>query len=330
MGVAKVELGRHLFHDRRLSGNGSMACASCHEQGRAFAEGRAQSIGSTGEAHPRNAMSLTNVAYNTTQTWANPLLTALEDQALVPMFGTDPVELGLADMEDALIARLEADPDYPDRFARAFGDRTITIDRITKAIAAFERALISVDSAYDRFFYRGDVAALSEAALRGMDLFFSERLECFHCHGGFNFNASSVHATSGFTEAPFFNNGLYNLDGAGAYPEGNRGLYDITFKPGDMGRFKPPTLRNIAQTAPYMHDGSLPTLEAVIDHYAAGGRLIAEGPLAGDGRSNPHKSPFVRGFELSPEERADLLAFLHALTDDAFLADPRFSDPFAP
>jgi cytochrome c peroxidase len=330
MGVSKVDLGRHLFHDQRLSGNGTMACASCHIQARAFTKDRATSVGSTGQTHPRNAMSLTNAAYNTTQTWANPLLTSLEAQALIPMFGTDPVELGLADQESALLARLSADPDYPDRFTRAFGDPAITVSRIVQAIAAFQRALISVDSPYDRFFYRGDVSALSESALRGMDLFFSERLECFHCHGGFNFNASSIHATSGFAEAPFFNNGLYNLDGAGAYPAGNRGLYEITLKPEDMGRFKPPTLRNIARTAPYMHDGSLPTLEAVIDHYAAGGRLISEGPLAGDGRANPHKSPFVRGFALTPDERADLLAFLHALTDETFLTDPRFSDPFAP
>ncbi len=330
MGVEKVELGRRLFHDRRLSGNGSMACASCHVQARAFTEDRATSVGSTGEVHPRNAMSLANAAYNTTQTWANPLLVALEAQALIPMFGTDPIELGLAGAEDALLARLAADPDYPPRFARAFGDDTITLDRVVKAIAAFQRALITVDSPYDRFFYRGDVAAMSEAALRGLDLFFSERLECFHCHGGFNFNAASVHATSGFVETPFFNNGLYNLNGTGAYPEGNRGLYEITLKSEDMGRFKPPTLRNIALTAPYMHDGSLPTLEAVLDHYAAGGRLIEAGLLAGDGRASPHKSPFVRGFTLTADERADLLAFLHALTDTTFVNDPRFSDPFAP
>jgi cytochrome c peroxidase len=329
MGVEKVELGRWLFHDRRLSGNGTMSCASCHVQSRAFSEARATSVGSTGEVHPRNAMSLANVAYNTTQTWANPLLVDLEAQALIPMFGTEPVELGLGDGRDALLARLAADPDYPQRFARAFGDASITLERIVKAIATFERALVSVDSPYDRFFYRGDVSAMSEAALRGLDLFFSERLECFHCHGGFNFNASSVHATSGFTETPFFNNGLYNLGGTGAYPEGNRGLFEVTLRPEDMGRFKPPTLRNVTLTAPYMHDGSLPTLEAVIDHYAAGGRLIEDGPLAGDGRANPHKSSFVRGFSLTPDERSDLLAFLGSLTDATFVTDPRFSDPFA-
>lgn len=329
MGVTKVELGRRLFYDVRLSGNETQSCASCHDQRRAFAEGRETSVGSTGEALLRNAMSLTNVAYNTTQTWANSLLLHLEDQALIPMFGDDPVELGMGGREDELLARLAADPLYPDLFETAFGDPTPTVERIVKAIAAFQRTLISGDSPYDRFFYKRELTALSPEALRGFELFFSERLECFHCHGGFNFNSSAVHDGQGFVEVAFHNNGLYNLDGEGAYPEGNRGLFEQTFRPEDMGRFKAPTLRNIGYTAPYMHDGSIATLEAVIDHYAAGGRNITEGPLAGDGRASPQKSAFVRGFTLTPEEKADLLAFLDALNDPTFVSDPRFSDPFA-
>ncbi len=329
MGVTKVELGRRLFYDVRLSGNETQSCASCHEQRRAFAEGRATSVGSTGENHPRNAMSLTNVAYNTTQTWANSLLLHLEDQALIPMFGDDPVELGMGGREAELLARLAADPVYPGLFETAFGDPAPSIDHIAKAIAAFQRTLISADSPYDRFFYQRDLTALSPEALRGFELFFSERLECFHCHGGFNFNSSSVHDGQGFIEVAFHNNGLYNLDGEGAYPEGNRGLFEQTFRKEDMGRFKAPTLRNIGYTAPYMHDGSIATLEEVIDHYAAGGRNIEDGPLAGDGRANPQKSAFVRGFTLTPEEKADLLAFLDALNDSSFVSDPRFSDPFS-
>jgi cytochrome c peroxidase len=331
MGVNKVELGRRLFYDTRLSGNGTQSCASCHRQDKAFSEARATSIGSTGEIHPRNAMSLANVAYNTTQTWANNLLIHLEDQALVPMFGTDPVELGLSGQEQVLLERIGTDPEYRSLIRLAFGDPDgePSLDRIVKAIAAFQRALISADSPYDRFFYRRDVSALSPEALRGFELFFSERLECFHCHGGFNFNSSSVHEGSQFAEVAFHNNGLYNLDGQGAYPIPNRGLYEVTLKPEHMGLFKAPTLRNIMHTAPYMHDGSLATIDDVIDHYAAGGRLIEDGPLAGDGRANPQKSAFVRGFALTPEERSDLKSFLEALSDETFLTDPRFSDPFA-
>jgi cytochrome c peroxidase len=162
-----------------------------------------------------------------------------------------------------------------------------------------------------------------------MDLFFSERLECFHCHGGFNFSDAVDHARLPEPERAFHNTGLYNVDGNGAYPPGDRGLLALTGNPADMGRFKAPTLRNIAVTAPYMHDGSIATLEEVIDHYAEGGRTIASGPDAGVGSASPLKDPFVSGFVLSDRERADLVAFLESLTDESFLTDPRFSDPFA-
>jgi cytochrome c peroxidase len=161
-----------------------------------------------------------------------------------------------------------------------------------------------------------------------MELFYSERLECHHCHGGFNFTEASVHAGSAFDAALFHNTGLYDLDGAGAYPAGNTGLYELTGEPADMGRFRAPTLRNVAVTAPYMHDGSVETLEEVIRIYEAGGRLIEDGPWAGDGRSSPLKSGLIPGFALTDDERADLVAFLESLTDARFLTDPRFADPY--
>jgi len=164
-------------------------------------------------------------------------------------------------------------------------------------------------------------------ALLGMELFFSERLECFHCHGGFNFTDSTTHASANVDRVGYHNTGLYNIDGAGAYPPDNTGLHDMTGKRRDMGRFKAPALRNIAVTAPYMHDGSVLTLEDAISHYERGGRLLVEGAYPGDGRRNPFKSEFIRGFELSDDERVSLLAFLDALTDQAVLTDARFSDP---
>ena len=161
-----------------------------------------------------------------------------------------------------------------------------------------------------------------------MKLFFSERLECFHCHGGFNFTDSTTHANTDVERVGYHNTGLYNLGNTGAYPSANTGLFDMTGERRDMGRFKAPSLRNIAVTAPYMHDGSVATLTDVIANYERGGRLIAEGPFAGDGRLSPFKSEFVTGFELSDAERADLLAFLESLTDKTVLSEPRFSDPF--
>jgi cytochrome c peroxidase len=253
----------------------------------------------------------------------------LEDQALVPMFGEEPVELGLAGREAEMLDRLRAEPLYQDLFADAFPRDAdpFKVVNVVNAIAAFQRTLISADSPYDRY-VRGDRSAMSESAVRGMDLFFTERVECFHCHGGPTFTDSFDSAHNPFDMAQFHNNGLYNIDGRGAYPPPNTGLHAHTGEAEDQGRFKAPTLRNIEVTAPYMHDGSIATLEEVVDHYAAGGRNVTEGPYVGDGRENPNKGIFVRGFDISAEEREDLLAFLRSLTDRTFLENPDFASPF--
>jgi cytochrome c peroxidase len=328
--VAKVELGRHLFYDTRLSFDGTMACASCHEQARAFTDGLAVSPGVTGEITPRNAMSLANVAYFPVLTWGNPLMKHLEQQALVPLIGEEPVELGLAGKEGAMIQRLSAESRYRTMFAAAFPEAQgeISLATVVRALSAFQRTLISLRSPYDRYRYEGDVDAMSDSAIRGEALFFSERLECHHCHNGINFADTVLHERNKAGEVAFHNTGLYNIDGKGGYPMPNIGIAEITGRPEDMGRFRAPSLRNVMVTAPYMHDGSIATIDEVIDHYAAGGRTIASGPNAGVGRTNPLKSSFVPGFTLTKQERADLIAFLTTLTDEQFLRDPRFSDPW--
>ncbi len=326
----KVELGRRLFYDTRLSGNQTQSCASCHDQAKAFTDGRAHAIGSTEDIHPRSSMSIVNVAYYSTLTWANPIMTELEKQALGPMFGENPVELGLTGKEAELFARLEAEPVYTDLFQKAFpeAEEPISLDTITKAIATFQRTVVSYRSPYDRYTYEKDTSAMSEAALRGYDLFFSEKLECFHCHGTFNFSDSVTYEGKQLTEKMFHNTGLYNIGGTGAYPEDNTGVLASSGIPEDMGRFRAPSLRNIALTAPYMHDGSIATLDEVLDHYAAGGRTIESGEYAGVGSQNPFKSELINGFELTAQERADVIAFLESLTDEELLKDPRFSDPW--
>lgn len=324
-----MELGRRLFYDVRLSGNQTQSCASCHKQELAFTDGLPLGKGSTGQFHPRGAMGLTNIAYASTFAWANPLLNSLEEQALLPMFGDDPVELGLTDKEDILLQRLRDDALYPGLFKAAFPEEStaISVDTIIKAIASFERSLISFNAPYDQYI-GGDLNALNDSEKRGLELFFSERLECFHCHGGFNFSDAVSHDGQVFEERPFHNTGLYSLDGVGSYPERNQGIFEFSGDLRDMGRFKAPSLRNIEVTAPYMHDGSIKTLDGVLDHYARGGRLIEDGDLAGDGSKNPQKSQFVQGFELTDQERADVLAFLKSLTDKTFLADPKHANPF--
>ncbi len=330
MSVEKAELGRHLFYDTRLSVNSEMSCGTCHQQSLAFTDGLANAEGTTGEIHPRSTMSLTNVAYNSRLTWANPLIDRLSPQALGPLFGDAPIEMGLNDgNKDDVLASLEQDTRYRELFARAYPNEAapFTFTHITRAIASFQRTLISADAPFDRYML-GDVSALSDSEKRGLQLFFSERLECFHCHGGFNFTDSADHEGKPTPEIAFHNTGLYNIDGEGAYPPENTGTYAVTGNPEDMGRFRAPSLRNIALTAPYMHDGSIATLEEVIDHYAAGGRTIAEGPHAGVGSENPLKSEFLVGFIITDEEKTDLRNFLESLTDEAFVTNPAFADPF--
>ena len=328
MTAEKVELGRHLFYEPRLSITGEYSCASCHKQSLAFTDGKPVGIGSTDEKHPRNSMSLANMAYNPVLTWANPLMTSLEDQALIPMFGEHPVEMGMVGKEQEMIAWMQQDPNYAQMFAEAFGqEQPVNVKNMTKALASFQRSLVSFKSPYDRYRYQGQQNAISAAAKRGERLFNSERTECFHCHGGINFSDSVKHENLSFTEVAFHNTGLYNIDGNGGYPVPNTGINEITHEAEDMGRFKVPTLRNIALTAPYMHDGSVATLRDAIAHYQAGGRTIPEGELAGIGSQNPYKSEFIKGFEISESEINDLIAFLNSLTDEEFVTNPEYSDP---
>jgi cytochrome c peroxidase len=329
MSAEKVKLGRYLFYDKRLSGNEKQSCADCHKQDLAFTDGRATALGSTGQAHPRNAMSLVNVGYASTLTWANPLQRDLEHQALVPMFGDDPVELGLTS-QGQIEDRLRGVSLYSPLFQDAWpGDeQPITLNHVAQALASFERTIVSGRSPFDRFQYNGDASAISDAAKRGYKLFNSETMECFHCHVGFDLTDHVNWADKVFFDQPYHNTGLYNLNGTGDYPEPNTGVYHVTKNAPDMGRFKAPTLRNIALTAPYMHDGSIATLEAVLDHYQAGGRTLPDGPYAGNGSLNPYKDPIIRALDLTPQQRADAIEFLKSLTDDELLHAPELASPF--
>ena len=329
MTAAKVELGRYLFYDARMSVNGKASCATCHKQELAFTDGRAVSAGATGQLHSRSAMSLVNAAYSAALTWSDPEMKNLEDQALVPMFGDHPVELGLRE-GDGLAPMVRSDARYQALFERAFpaDEDRFTVKNAAKALASFERSIISARSPYDRYHYGGDDSAVSDSAKRGEILFFNQRLSCFRCHGGFNFSDATVSESNVRREIEFHNTGLYNIAGGLSYPPPNVGAFEHSKKAADIGKFKTPTLRNIAITAPYMHDGSIATLEGVIDHYSAGGRTIDSGPNAGRGRDNPNKDRLIAGFQLSRQDRADLIAFLESLTDEAVLRDPRFANPW--
>ncbi len=251
MSQAKVDLGRFLFYDTKLSDNQTESCATCHQQEFAFTDGMSNAMGSTGMMHPRSSMAPVERRVSSDATWANPVVFTLEAQALLPMFGDSPIiELGLGGKEDELLDALRADADYPVRFAEAFPDDPDRSPWPTPCARSrsFERTFVTRRLSLRPLGGDGEVAAMSESALRGMSLFFSERFECFHCHGGFNFSARADHAGVVFDEAVFFNNGLYNVDGRGAYPPDNKGLFEFTGDADDKGRFKPPTLRNIELT----------------------------------------------------------------------------------
>ncbi|KIG12964.1 Cytochrome c551 peroxidase [Enhygromyxa salina] len=324
----KVELGRHLFYELRLSKNLNRACGTCHEQAKAFTDGFHRAVGTDNDLHGHNTPALANVGYRAQLGWRSPTPDILERQLLVPLLGDDPIEMGMGGNEAQLLELLAADPLYAELFAAAFPDAPtdVSLTQLAQAIAAFERTLISVDAPLDRYL-RGDEDAITPAAKRGWALFRSDQVGCVRCHGGLDYASPTNAAGEVVAEAGYYNIGLYNLD-EGAYPDSAQGLIELTGEASDMGRFRVPSLRNLVYTGPYMHDGSVISLEGAIDIFAAGGRVITSGPYIGDGRANPHKSPEIQPIELSPDQRSDLVALLLALSDERLVEDPALASPF--
>jgi len=322
---AKIALGRALFYEGELSVDGKTSCGSCHIQALAFTDGKARAIGATGSQHPRSAMSLANVAYNASFTWADPSIGHLETQALVPLFNQSPVEMGLKGREAEVLANLSASPAYRKMFQAAFpGDPQPSIKRIAKALASFQRTMLSFDSPLDAIVMEDAPHPQRDRILRGMRLFFSDKLNCGKCHGGFNFSGP-VKSQNQTRPPTFHHNGLLGQGPDVDERKLDPGLAAHTGSPRDWGKFRAPTLRNIAVTAPYMHRGQLKNLEAVIAHYAAGGQ---KGPSPGSGgRDHPNKSPLITGFQLTTAERANLLVFLNSLTDQSFLTRTDLAAP---
>ena len=280
-------LGKRLFFDPILSNDKSISCASCHHPDLAFTDGLSLSKGVGSRIGSRNAPSLANVAYHPYLTREGGVPT-LEMQILVPI-----QEHAEFDFNILLIAdRMKEDSTYVRASREAYG-RDPDPFVITRAISSFERTIISGDSRYDRFI-NDDRGSLSVDEQRGRDLFFSERLACSACHGGFN-----------FTNYAFENNGLY--------PDYNDpGRFRVTGVESDRALFKVPSLRNVDITSPYMHDGSIATLQEVVEHYNSGGR------------NHPHKNNLIKPLYLTAIEKADLVAFLRTLTDQSFLTDEKF------
>lgn len=312
MTVEGVELGRYLFYEERLSGDNTMSCASCHGQSFAFSDhGNQFSTGIDGVQGNRTSMVLQNLGWETRFFWDGRAMT-LEEQILEPV--ENPIEMH--ETWPNAVAKLQADPAYVALFQEAFGSTTIDRFKAAKAMAQFLRTLISGNSRFDRFM-RGEIQLTPEEQLGflltqqeggdpALGLGGQWGADCFHCH---------PHGGARFTDGLFRNNGLDSQFT-------DLGLGGVTGLPQDMGLFKTPTLRNVAVSGPYMHDGRFSTLEEVIEHYNGGGH------------PSPTISPFMKftqgGLSLTPEKKAQLLAFLHTLTDDEFLTNPEFADPGTP
>jgi cytochrome c peroxidase len=305
--VEKVKLGRMLFYEKKLSKGETQACADCHLQADGFSDIRRFSIGVEELAGTRQAMAVFNMAWHQNGFFWDGRAPLLRDQALMPI--QDPLEMNET-LENA-IAKLKDDQDYRFQFARAFKDPEITEEKMALAMEAFMLTIVSNDSRFDRFL-QGQYT-FTEEEQRGYDLFFTEfdpsgqvkGGECFHCHAGIN-----------FTNDKYMNNGL---DSDEEFTD--EGLFKTTGDPADMARFKVPSLRNIAVTPPYMHDGRFATLEEVIDHYNTG---VKESSTI-DEIMQFNLDP---GLNLSEQDKADLVAFMKTLTDETFLGNSDYSDPF--
>jgi cytochrome c peroxidase len=288
--VEGVALGRRLFYDKRLSRDNTLACASCHNPLLGFTDGQKHSTGVGGKIGTRNAPTVINAAYFPSQFW-DGRASSLEDQADKPI--ANPIEMDQG--HDVWVAKLDADPVYKTEFQKAFGRGPATIGKVTSALATFERTILSGNSPFDRYQYGGDKKALSPAAVRGLAIFRDpKRGNCTACH------------TIGEKYALFSDGKFHNI-GVGVNGEGDLtdlGRYNETKVESDKGAFKTPTLRHIAKTAPYMHDGSEKTLKAVVDFYAGGGN------------SNPYLDKDIKEIKLSGRERADLVEFLESLTGE--------------
>lgn len=289
--VDGIELGRRLYYDPKLSIGGPLegqSCSSCHSQSLSFGSA----------ATGTSVLPHVNLAWSTVFLWNGKIEGTLED--IMRFEVNDFFKTDLRGIKD--------DPDYAARFEKAFGSKDITPDAAARALAQWFRRLTSTNSKYDRFLRKEE--ALSEAEQRGLTLFETERGDCFHCH-----------ATPLFTDDDFHNIGLEV-----AFEGEHQGRYAVTNKAADLGAFKTPTLRNVALTAPYMHDGRFQTLEQVVEHYNSGVHGSATlDPIM----SKAGKTPGAElALELTSQEKADLVAFLKALTDDTFLTDPALASPF--
>jgi cytochrome c peroxidase len=323
----KIELGKRLFFDNKLSYNQTKSCASCHDPKFAFTDSYKRSIGSYGDLHQRNSKPLFNLEGKKYLTAADSSIHTLVQQMDNPLFNDSPKELGCKGKENEILHRFNIDKKYNTLFQKAFPtkNKAITFELIKEAISAFIITIKSKQSKYDEY-VAGNKTILNKDEKEGMQLFFSEMLQCSKCHGGDNFDHPSVMNKNGELDF-YFNIGLYNIDAKGGYPSRDIGLMYKTNLPNDMGKFRVPTLRNLLYTAPYYHDGSEISLKQVIENYNNGGRVIKNGYEKGNGAESPLKHSFIKPLGLNEMQKNQLLAFLYTLNDSNFVHKKEYQLP---
>ena len=312
-----------LFFETNLSQNQSKSCASCHDPRFAFSDGYKRSVGITGDIHMRNAPSLINSRYLKSYTYGDSSIRSFIQQMEGPMYSIHPLEMGIYGNIPMIMQRLKSDIDYRKLFLDAFGDSvtTFTIFNVQRAIAAYETTLTSTNAPIDLFLKDSIKYALNPSAQRGWRLFQSDSLACISCHPPPYFSVSY-----GTDKNIYFNIGLYDYD-INQNPSHDNGLYDVTCNELDRGRFRVPSLRNVEFTAPYMHDGSVNTLENVIDIYIKGGRITTYNNHVNNGIQSTTKDPRIQPHKLNDDDKRDLINFLYMLSDSSIFANNNFINP---
>ncbi|NOT36977.1 MAG: hypothetical protein HOP11_06335 [Saprospiraceae bacterium] len=320
--LAIREIGHLLFFDKNLSYDKSISCSTCHDPTLAFTDGYKLSVNSKAENLQRNSPTLLNINNRENFNWANPSIQTLIQQMQRPLYGTHPVELGIKGNEPDIFPRIKANMEYKRLYQLAFGKniQNLKLQDIEVSLEHYIKTLQSRNSPFDKFLITKDSNYLNEEQWYGFYLFHSDSIDCSACHGG-------VDSFSPDRGGNFANIGLYNCNGK--YPTKDSGIENESHDQDDNGLFRIPTLRNVAITGPYYHDGSEENLESIIKNYERSGRMIDYGDCKGDGANNPNIDGRLQKFNLQENERRALISFLHSLTDTSYLSNKMFRDPFS-
>lgn len=314
--IQKALIGQYLFFDTRLSKNGMKSCATCHAPEYAFTDGYRRTINIDAELLQHNTPSILNLQNYESLNWASPLIKTAKQQILGPLFKTHPIELGMDINNDSKLKEISVDENYQ-KLLKAENIKALNWELAIKYLSDYVEQINSRNSRFDKFLKHK--IKLTNDEIAGKNLFYSNELNCSSCHGGIDFNQPENNET-------FANIGLYNIGKNNEYANNDNGLYETTKNKSDIGKFRIPSLRNVSVTAPYFHDGSINSIEEVINIFSNGGQNISENQYAGNGILHPNNQ--IKPFKITEKETKQLVGFLNTLTDTSYLSTSFFVSPF--